>query len=53
VLGVVAGGVTAWQLALFAHRLHGLVEVAADECGLIPADPVTRAALPVGPPRTA
>jgi glycosyltransferase involved in cell wall biosynthesis len=53
VLGVVAAGVAIWQLSLFTRRLHGLVEVVADECELIPADPVARAALPVGPPRTA
>jgi len=53
VLGIVTGGVTLWQLAQFVHRLHGLVEVAADECGLIPAGPLARADLPVGQPRTA
>jgi hypothetical protein len=41
-----------WQLARFARRLHGMIEAAARQNALVPVDPLARAALPVGPPRT-
>jgi hypothetical protein len=47
------GGLSLWQLALFARRLHRIVETAADESGLVPVDPVARAAIAVGRPHTA
>ncbi|MBV8776150.1 MAG: hypothetical protein JO258_03040, partial [Alphaproteobacteria bacterium] len=52
-LALGASGVAGWYLTLFARRLHGLVEEAAREVDLVPVDPVARAPLPVGPPRTA
>ncbi len=44
-------GAAGWQLAVFAGRLHRIVEAAAHETGLTPVDPLTRP-LPVGSPRT-
>jgi len=50
---VAAGGLAIWQLVLFARCLHGLVEDAARETALLPVDPLARAPLPIGPPKTA
>ncbi|HYM72632.1 MAG TPA: glycosyltransferase [Stellaceae bacterium] len=53
VLALAAGAVAGWQLFILAGRLHGLIEAAARDAQLVPVDPLARAALPVGPPRTA
>jgi glycosyltransferase involved in cell wall biosynthesis len=53
ILALVGAGSAGWQLALFARRLHRLVEAAAQESGLVPVDPLARAPLPVGAVRTA
>jgi len=53
VLAVAMGAAALWQLALFARRLHGLVEEAARETALVPVSPLARAPLPIGPPKTA
>jgi glycosyltransferase involved in cell wall biosynthesis len=47
-----AGGLLFWQGVVFGGRLHRLIEAAAREAGLLPVDPLARAAAPVGPPRT-
>ncbi|HVH80338.1 MAG TPA: glycosyltransferase [Stellaceae bacterium] len=52
-IAVVSGGVAACLLALFARQLHGLIESAARECALTPVQPLARAPLPIGPPKTA
>ena len=52
ILAIVSGGVAGWQLALFARRLHSIIEAAARETALVPVAPLSRA-LPIGPPRTA
>jgi glycosyltransferase involved in cell wall biosynthesis len=52
ILALAAGGLTVWQLALFARRLQAMIEVAAGESALVPVDPIDQP-LPVGPPRTA
>ena len=52
-LTLVSCSVAGWQLAVFARRLHGLIEDAAGEAALIPVAPLPRPPLPVGPPRTA
>ena len=51
-LATVSGGVATWQLMLFAHRLHAIIEAAARETALVPVAPLSRA-LPIGSPRTA
>jgi O-antigen biosynthesis protein len=52
-LAVALGAAALWQLSLFARRLHGLVEDAARETGLVPVAPLARAPLPIGPAKTA
>jgi O-antigen biosynthesis protein len=52
-LAAAAGGAVVWQLALFARRLHRLIETAARQAALAPVAPLARGPLPVGPPRTA
>jgi O-antigen biosynthesis protein len=52
-LTLAAGCAAAWQVALFARQLHGFVEAASREVGLVPVEPVARAPLPVGSPKTA
>jgi glycosyltransferase involved in cell wall biosynthesis len=52
VLAGAGGGLAAWQLALFARRLHWFIEAAARETELVPVDPLARAPLSVGSPRT-
>jgi glycosyltransferase involved in cell wall biosynthesis len=51
-LAVGSGGVAIWQLALFARRLHAIIEEAARETALVPVAPLARI-LPAGSPRTA
>ncbi len=51
ILAVAAGGLAAWQLALFARRLHVMIEAAARQSALIAVEPLPRA-LPIGPPQT-
>jgi len=51
-LAVAVAGVAAWQLALFARRLHAMIETAARESALVPVAPLA-GALSLGPPRTA
>ena len=52
-LTVIAGGAVLWQIAVYAGRLHRLIEAAAREAGLVPVDPITRGAPPAGPARDA
>jgi glycosyltransferase involved in cell wall biosynthesis len=51
-LTIATGAVAALQLALFARRLHGMIEVGARASRLVPVDPLSRA-LPASPPRIA
>jgi O-antigen biosynthesis protein len=51
-LTIAAGSAATWQLALFARRLHAMIEEVARETALIPVEPLARA-LPIGSPRTA
>ncbi len=52
VAAAVSAVAVGWQAAVFAGRLHQIIEAAAHETGLVPVDPVARP-LPVGAPRTA
>jgi hypothetical protein len=51
-LTIATSAVAALQLALFAWRLHSMIEAAAQESRLIPVNSLSRA-LPASPPRTA
>jgi glycosyltransferase involved in cell wall biosynthesis len=45
-------GVIGWQLATFGRLMQRMVEAVAGHAGLMPVEPVTRAPLPIGTPRT-
>lgn len=51
-LGVINLGVIGWQLATFGRLMHRIIETVAGHAKLVPVDPIVRAPLPFGPPRT-
>ena len=51
-LGVVNAGVIGWQLVTFGRLMHRIIEAVARQARLVPVDPIARAPLPIGPPRT-
>jgi len=51
-LAVVNLGVVGWQLATFGRLMHRIIEAVAQQAQLVPADPIGRAARPIGAPRT-
>ena len=53
VLALASAAVAGWQLVLFGRQLHGLIEAASCEVGLVPLQPLARTPLSVGSPKTA
>jgi hypothetical protein len=51
-IGLVNLGVIGWQLFAFGQMMHRIIETVAGHAKLVPVDPVARAPLPFGPPRT-
>lgn len=45
-------GVIGWQLVTFGRLMHRIIEAVARQAKLMPAEPIARAALPIGKPRT-
>jgi hypothetical protein len=45
-------GVIGWQLATFGRLMHRMVEAVARHGGLMPVEPLARAPLAIGTPRT-
>ena len=45
-------GVIGWQLAIFGRLMQRIVEAVAKHAGLMPVEPLARAPLPIGTPRT-
>jgi len=45
-------GVVGWQLITFGRLMHRIIEAVASQAGLMPAEPIGAAALPIGQPRT-
>jgi hypothetical protein len=50
-IGLVNLGVIGWRLATFGQLMHRIVEAVAHQARLMPAEPITRPALPIGKPR--
>ncbi len=41
-----------WRLVTFGRLMHRIIEAVASQAGLMPAEPVAAAPLPIGAPRT-
>jgi GT2 family glycosyltransferase len=52
VLGLINLGVIGWQLVTFGRLMHRVVEAVAGQARLVPVEPLDRAPLPIGTPRT-
>ena len=50
-VGMVNLGVIGWRLVTFGRIMHRIIEAVASQAGLMPAEPVGDAALPIGEPR--
>jgi glycosyltransferase involved in cell wall biosynthesis len=51
-VGMANLGVIGWRLVTFGRIMHRIIEAVASQAGLMPAEPVGAAALPIGEPRT-
>jgi glycosyltransferase involved in cell wall biosynthesis len=51
-IGIANFGVIGWRLVTFGRIMQRIIEAVASQVRLIPADPVSAAALPIGEPRT-
>jgi len=51
-LGLVNLGVIGWQLVTFGRLMQRIVEAVAGQARLVPVEPLRRAPLPIGTPRT-
>jgi hypothetical protein len=51
-LGLANLGVIGWQLVTFGRLMHRVVETVAGQARLLPVEPIGRAPLPIGTPRT-
>jgi len=51
-LGMFNLAVVGWQLIIFGRLMHRIIEAVAGQAGLMPAEPIGAAALPIGQPRT-
>ena len=50
-VGMVNLGVIGWRLVTFGRIMHRIIEAVGSQAGLMPAEPVGAAALPIGEPR--